>query len=449
VTEPRNLRASGLWGDMSVHGAGQVFRLGRQGKLLRPAWVFATPDEGRAAQSLPETEATSTLGKLAFASLWLLVFAIPWENSLMIPGIGTGARLIGIFASGISALAIIEKGRVRVPSPGHVMMGLFTTWAALSYLWSVNPEVALTQVFSYFQLLVMAWMIWELACRAQDQTRLMQAYVLGTFISSIDTAHRYLSHRETVYQRYAGAGFNPNELALIMALSIPISYYLLIESKGWIAWIYRLQLVLAGTTVVLSASRGGGVASLVALAVVPLTYARLTRPQIIANILMVGVLVWAGLVFVPATSWERLSSIPEEFSQGTLNGRTVIWKAGLDVFSAHPFLGVGPGGFTESLRHMPYPQSAHNTYLSVLVEEGVIGFGFFCAWIAVVALSVKEMPPLPQKLWIVFLGAWVVGVSVCTQVEKPTWFFFTLLMTQWACVVQKRSPGGNLLLLKH
>jgi O-antigen ligase len=426
-----------------------MLRLERQEELLHPPRVLPTPDDGRALLALDEAKATSNLEKFAFASLWLLVFAIPWENSLMIPGIGTGARLIGILASGISALAIIEKGRVRVPSPGHVMMALFTTWAALSYLWSINPDVSLTQVFSYFQLLVMGWMIWELACRTRDQTRLMQAYVLGTFVSSIDTAHRYLSHRETVYQRYAGAGFNPNELALIMALSIPISYYLLIESKGGISWIYRLQLVLAGTTVLLSASRGGGVASLIALAVVPLTYARLTRPQIIANTLMVGVLVWAALVFVPATSWQRLSSIPEEFSQGTLNGRTVIWKEGLDVFRAHPFLGVGPGGFMESLQHMPYPESAHNTYLSVLVEEGVIGLGFFCAWIAVVALSVKEMPPLPQKLWIVFLGVWVVGVSVCTQVEKPTWFFFSLLMTQWACMVRKRSPGGHVLLAKH
>lgn len=411
--------------------------------VLAPSWTLPRHVDGTAAGSLDNAKAISSLGKLAFASLWLLVFAMPWENSLMIPGIGTGARLIGILASGISAMAIIEKRGVRVPSPGHVMMGLFTTWAAVSYLWSVNPEVALTQVFSYFQLLVMAWMIWELAARARDQARLMQAYVFGTFVSSIDTAYRYLSHRETVYQRYAGAGFNPNELALIMALSIPISYYLLIESKGRMAWIYRLQLVLAGTTVLLSASRGGGLAALIALAVVPLTYARLTRPQIIANILTVGVLVWGGLVFIPSTSWERLSSIPKELAQGTLNGRTVIWKAGWDVFRAHPFLGVGPGGFAESLQHMPHPMSAHNTYLSVLVEEGVIGFGFFCAWIGILALSVKEMPPLLQKLWIVSLGVWVVGVSSCTQVEKPTWFFFSLLMTQWASTVRKRPAGGH------
>jgi O-antigen ligase len=415
----------------------------RQGELLRPPGVLLTLDDGRAARSLDEPEATSSLEKLAFASLWLLVFAIPWENSLMIPAIGTGARLIGILASGISALAIIEKGRVRVPSPGHVMMGLFTTWAALSYLWSINPEAALTQVFSYFQLLVMGWMIWELAYRAREQTRLMQAYVLGTFVSSIDTVHRYLSHRETVYQRYAGAGFNPNELALIMALSIPVSYYLLIESKGRMAWIYRLQLVMAGTTVLLSASRGGGLAALVALAVVPLTYARLTRPKIIANIVTLGVLIWGGLVFIPSSSWEILSSIPKEFSQGTLDGRTVIWKAGWDAFRAHPFLGVGPGGFKESLQDMPHPMTAHNTYLSILVEEGVIGFGFFCAWIGILALSVKELPPLRQKLWIVSLGVWVVGVASCTQVEKPTWFFFSLLMTQWACMVQKRSAGGH------
>src|SRR5258708_15125329 len=97
-----------------------------------------------------------------------------------------------------------------------------------------------------------------------------------------------------------------------MALSIPMSYYLLIEYKGWMAWVYRVQLILAGTTILLTASRGATLATLVALSIVPLTQARLTARQRIALLLTVALLVYGALLFVPSSSWDRLSTVPSE-----------------------------------------------------------------------------------------------------------------------------------------
>src|SRR5260370_13622930 len=113
----------------------------------------------------------------------------------------------------------------------------------------------------------------------------MEAYVFGTFVSGIDTVYQFLSHREAAYQRYAGARLDANDLGLMMALSIPVSYYLLIQSKGLMAWVYRLQLVLAGTTVVLTASRGATFATLVRFTIVPLTQTCISTRYSIAALL--------------------------------------------------------------------------------------------------------------------------------------------------------------------
>jgi O-antigen ligase len=355
----------------------------------------------------------------------------------MIPAFGTVGLLVGILASGIGILAIIAKGRVRRPGLGHALMALFVTWAALSYLWSDDPEGTLVEVGVYGRSLIMVWLIWEFSSAEREQIRLLQAYVLGTFVSSIDTLYQFLSHKEAAYQRYAGAGSNPDDLGLIMALSIPVSYYLMIQIKGRTAWLYRIQLILAGTSILLSAARGSVLAALVGLSIVPLTSRRLTRHQKLVTVPATALLVCAGLFFVPTTSLERLSAIPKELAQGTLSGRTFIWVAGFEVFREHPFLGVGAGAFSQSvLPSLLSRQVAHNTLLSLLVELGVIGLGLFCALLGVLVLSANELPWLPKTLWLVSLGVWLVGVSSLSwEMRKPTWLFFGLLLAQRASLV--------------
>jgi O-antigen ligase len=453
VIEPRRFRARPRWWTGIFQEATQWLR-NENGFAPMPRQPRASPKHAKivAPHPIAGAEEISSLGKLAFASLWLLVFAMPWEDAITIPGFGTSARLIGMVALGLGVLAIIERGKIRRPSAGHIVLGLFVLLAALSYLWSLYPEGTLTQTYSYIQLFAMVWLIWELAPQMREQMQLMQAYVFGTFISGIDTLYEFFSHQESVYQRYAGAKLDANDLGLIMALSIPMSYYLLIENKGWTAWIYRVQLILAGITILLTASRGATLATLVALSIVPLTQARLSARQRIALIVTVSLLVYGVVLFVPSTSWERLSTLPTELEQGTLTGRTIIWRAGWDIFRLHPFLGIGANAFrvivsrvlAEPIRIdqsiMPPAPPAHNTFLSVLVEQGVIGFTVFCALLVVVVLSLRAMPPFPKRLWIVSLGVWVVGVSSLTwEMRKPTWFFFGLIMAQCGSMAWKRG----------
>jgi len=418
--------------------------------VLRRQWPLPSKEERAAVGSQAAAQELTGIGKLAFGSLWLLTFAIPWEDAITISGFGTSARLIGVVTVVLGLIAILERGTLKRPMPGHFMMALFVISAGVSYLWSLYPEGTLIQMVTYIQLFALVWLIWELCPGIREQKLLMQAYVLGTFVSGTHTIYRFFAHQESAYQRYAGSGLDANDLGLMMALSIPVSYYLLIQAKGRMAWVYRLQIILAVTTVLLTASRGATLACLVALVIVPLTHTRLTTRKKIALLLTLSLLVSGVLVLVPASSWERLSTVPNEVEHGTLTGRTVIWKAGWQIFREHPFLGIGSNAFRlivsrvlEEPIRLDDPDSpappAHNTFLSVLVEQGVIGFAIFCVMLSVLGFSLMTMPPFPQKLWIVVLAVWAVGVSSLTwEMRKPTWFFFGLLIAQCGSMVQKR-----------
>jgi O-antigen ligase len=170
---------------------------------------------------------------------------------------------------------------------------------------------------------------------------------------------------------------------------------------------------------------------------------RLTGRQRIAAVVTLALIVSAVLLFAPATSWERLSTVPNELERGTLTGRTLIWSAGWELFREHPLLGVGANAFRLTVSRVlaepirlddPSPAPpAHNTFLSVLVEQGIVGLALFLALIVSLVVSLWAAPLLSRQLWLVCLAVWAIGVSDLTwEMRKPTWFFFGLLVAHAA-----------------
>jgi O-antigen ligase len=137
-------------------------------------------------------------------------------------------------------------------------------------------------------------------------------------------------------------------------------------------------------------------------------------------------------------------------TRGTLHKRTLIWKAGLKVLRSHLVLGVGAGEYPEAVRPwigtpgVPgHRYVAHNTFLSVLVECGVVGLGLYALMLGTIALYVWTLPHTERALWAIMLLVWVVGVSTLTwEHYKPSWLIVALIMTEWG------RPGRTARLLK-
>lgn len=97
------------------------------------------------------------MDRLAKPLIWLFVFAVPWENVLILQGVGTSAKLLGLVAGGVGMIGVLAKARVRQ----HLFLWaglLFVVWAWASLLWSLEQESTFQRALTYTQLWIMAFL---------------------------------------------------------------------------------------------------------------------------------------------------------------------------------------------------------------------------------------------------------------------------------------------------
>lgn len=365
----------------------------------------------------------------------------------MLPGVGTIGRLLGLAAFPVGLMAILESGKVRKPRLPLVLMCAFVLWGSLTYWWTIEAENTIRLTISWLQNLGMVWLMSELADSKPKVLLLMQAFVLGTLVSAGDTLSSYVRGEAVNYQRYAASGFDPNDLGLLLALSLPLSFYLAtIRRQSRMVWVYRFQQVAAVFAIGLASSRAALIATAVAVTYIPLASVAMTLRQKCAFLLLIVIACGCILAFLPETTWQRWASLGQELGQGNWSSRKVIWSVGWDIFESRPVLGVGAGCFRTAAQQWLPPIGAHNTYLSILVEEGLVGFAIFLLMLLSLALSALQLPHLERALWLVVMATWAVGVfSLTWENGKPTWFLLGLIAA-WCGTrtLSQRAPQSRI-----
>ena len=381
-----------------------------------------------------------TLDRLAWVLLCAFVFTIPWEKSFWVPEVGSIARLLGLLAFAAGGAAAVRCYPLRRPNAALLLAALFVAWSAATWLWSLDSLATLHRLRTFSELLGMFWLIWNSCRTAGRQSHLLQAYVYGAVAASSLAFWRYLHNHQTYYLRYAASGFDPNDFGLVLALGVPIALYLALREPGLRRWIYLAIVPLLIAAVVLTASRASLIATFVALSFGIFTW-RAADPafRTVSLVLLAG-LALSLVRFAPAPQRNRLATIPNEVTRGTLHDRTRIWKAGLKALKQHPLLGVGSGAYPKAVEpwlgvpKVPrFQYVAHNTFLSVLVECGPLGFAIFAFLSGTLLLYIWSMEPLERSLWLVVAASWAVGVFTLTwEHYKPTWLMMAMIATAWA-----------------
>jgi len=169
----------------------------------------------------------------------------------------------------------------------------------------------------------------------------------------------------------------PGVLGGYLAMVIPL--FLINKNRIWLILPVFLALFLTG-------SLGAFLSLFCALIIYFYLEGKLKKSKII---ILTGLLIAIIIIFVHRSA-ARIEHIRPFFSTAA---RLNYWKEALGIIQAHPFTGVGLGNF--NLKASRY---AHNSYLQIWAEMGVLGL-FAFVWIAYTVLKscVKNLAQLPYK----------------------------------------------------
>lgn len=247
------------------------------------------------------------------------------------------------------------------------------------------------------------------------------------------------------------AFFDPNELAFTLVAAIALGGGLIVALRRPEARIAATAgVALAALGLVLTVSRGGLIALGVALVAAIVFGGRWRGRLALAGLMLIAATVVYFSTVAPNSARERVTEISQ--GQIRLEGRTTIWTVGWRQVKQNPVAGVGAGNFKTTAREylrqpgaiattleiIRTPKVAHNIYLEILAELGIIGFLLFgavilfclrCAFLAARAYAARGDPAgeaMSRAALVAAIGMLAAGFFISQEYDKQLWLVLAL-----------------------
>ena len=295
---------------------------------------------------------------------------------------------------GIGLLGVLSRpNELTLPAP-FICMAAFLGWSALGV--AISPYSIETGfgVVDYLKILLIFFVAIN-AAKTQSQ--------LAIFISLWVLMFGLYPARGTYFNFLAGIGTfgrygwnfsfeNFNDLAAYAILNLALAGFLL--TGRYPRWVRTAALAACGAfalLIVITQSRGAFIGLVVAFTFM------LVRSRSRAKLIRFGSLAALGIVMLaPGAVWERFSRMKYLFNTETIadadssaEQRWVLLQIATTIARENALTGVGLGGYSEA--HGRYAEDrpewqmgrgnrdAHNMYVSLVAETGILGLAIFLA----------------------------------------------------------------------
>jgi O-antigen ligase len=371
---------------------------------------------------------------LAIFFLMMLVFALPTDGGVEVAGMSL-VKIAGLMAFGLTAVLIMMGSEVTAVPALHIPVLLYVGWVIFSYTWTAMPiPYESEQMVGGYQqaiktnlyVLMVTLLLFQLVKEEKHLQMLCTAFILGDLWLVYLMVKDYQIGGNIVRQEIKN--FDANEVAVKLAMAMPLAIYLFTLAKQW--WLRAIAIMylpLAMFTILITGSRTGAVTMVIGLmGLWPMILRSGWFGKLLAVATLVGLLGVAATV-IPQQTIERIFSTSKEISQGTLNERSVIWSYAYEEWKQSPVVGHGLGSFRRIINQYNVQYTAHNSFVSIATEQGVIGVLLYLS-VIITAFYYAASLSSPERLFmlsimtIVLLGQ----MSLTIHDRMHVWFVYSL-----------------------
>jgi O-antigen ligase len=345
------------------------------------------------APATGEASRRSPSSRVAFGGLLVFLFILLLAPQSFVPALGKLriALLTAAVALGSLIFDNFVRGRsLTVVTREIAAAGLLALWATATVPLSLWPGGSLQFLLdTYFKTLAIFWLIANVVDTQQRLERVLwwlsllgiplAATAVKNFLGGAYNAALLAQGIKRIEGYSAALTENPNDMALMLNLLIPMGVALLAFNRGLLRRAVLVgMIVLAAAGVVVTFSRAG----FLTLAAMTVLYLLRMVGQGKA-LRVVGVLVLAAwaVTLLPPGYTNRLATISNIDTDPTHSAqdRWADTEAAFGYFVSHPVVGAGVGQNMLALNEARGSawREVHNVYLEYGVELGVIGLGLF------------------------------------------------------------------------
>jgi putative inorganic carbon (HCO3(-)) transporter len=312
------------------------------------------------------------------------------------------------------ALVMAYRPRTLPMTPLTAMLLVFIFWTTLTAFTALNPaEIVWKEWSRVMKTMLMA----IVAMYALDEEREVQ-WLVWVIVLSLG----FYGVKGGAFTLISGGGgrvlgpegsyiADNNAMALANVTVAPLAWYLRTQARN--KWVRRAMLgatLLIVLAAVGSYSRGALLAGATMLFFL-WTKSRQKLPTALALVLLIPLV----YLIMPATWFDRMSTIDNYQEDSSAMGRINAWKFALNVAGSH-FMGGGFNAFSRELFYVYAPNPfdykvAHSIYFQVLGEHGYVGLAIFVlillfAW-RTGSRIIKRCKDRPEKAWARELAAMI------------------------------------------
>lgn len=344
----------------------------------------------------------------------------PSEGILIVTAVAAGPRLVtNISLEEIPTPLYVFAGLVAVSMTGLFFAVDTFTVARITLMWIAFGSVAL-----YISQRP-ASEIWAIGATLAISGGILGAMALGNI-----SDQQAISGGAIVTNRAQASFAHPTALALFLILTFPTALALALGGPKQLRWLMALASALALVGLMLTQTRGSVVGAAAALLWMLRwrPFRRLTAT--VLAILALAVLLDVGSLneSQPVTVFsERLDTLVSLRTRS--DDRLEIWATTPSIIAEHPLLGVGQGNFPSASPNFGLADvggvafdHAHNLFLNVAAELGLIGLALLVLFLVTLATSARAaLAHRESKLYPLALAASasLLGVLVNSLTEYP------------------------------